>query len=141
MTEVETSPLPGSTVELELSAAWFVVLELERECPNMMTLGEIAEKILKNLSEAESKALHLLRNGHVADFGKEEKENLAQATGWGERTIRAGFIRGLCTDPSKVNELKPHGLRIRGAKIEGQLKLDELEISIDISLRECFIHS
>lgn len=106
----------------------------------MITLAEIIDKIIKNPSKSEKETLQLLIDGKVADFGKGEKIDLTQASNWGpERTITADFIRRICSDPDKVKGLRLYGIRIRGAKIEGQLDLSSLIISLNISLRECFI--
>lgn len=95
---------------------------------------------MNNQSEAERKVLQLLRSGNVADLSNGEKIDLSESSSWGpERTISSDFICWLCTNPETVKDLTPHGIRIRGGRVEGQLNLNALNIPFNISLCECFI--
>ena len=75
--------------------------------------------------------LDLTASGEVADE--------AAMRSWGDdRTCRAAVIRDilrgrLAPDPD------PHGLRLRGARISGQLDLESLSTDVNLELRDCLL--
>lgn len=92
-------------------------------------MGILTDNILKSL-----------RDGQIADFCKGEKIDMTHGSSWGtDRTISSDFILKLCTDPDIVKDLTPTGIRIRGYRIDNELKLARLNIPFDVSMRECFI--
>lgn len=93
-----------------------------------------------NITENKKTIIESLIKGNLVGIPNSEQIRMEEASTWGpERTISARFIRELCTDPDIVNKLQPHGIRIRGVRIDGGLDLNSLNIPFNISLLECFI--
>jgi hypothetical protein len=57
----------------------------------------------------------------------------------GMATVRASFIRRLCIDADKRQEIDPKGLHIRQASIIGRLDLDSTKLLFPLSLIDCEI--
>lgn len=101
-------------------------------------LLELAKARFGDLSPAETKLFQQTANGEVAYFGEGDP---AEAATWGkDRVLQADRIRWLCTDPEAVKEMLPHeGVRIIGARIEGQLRLSYAEIEFALLIKNSAI--
>ena len=80
-------------------------------------------------------------NGEVADYNSDDEElnDPARAQQWGdERTLQADWIFWLCTDPKAAALARPKGLRVLGAKVEGQLDLESATVDFPLSFTRCF---
>ena len=100
----------------------------------MPTNGEnlilMAQSELGEVTPPEEKLVRAAANGEVAEYivGSEE-----------ERTLRANLIRWLCAKPKTRDLLTDNGIRIRGAKIEGELCLDYQVVEAPLIFRESVI--
>lgn len=91
-------------------------------------------------TETEKKVWHLLSFGGIADLCPAENISFDNIEDWGDdRTIRAIFLKQLCTVPDFISKLQPHGIRLRCCKIDGLLELESLNIPLNLSLRQCLI--
>ena len=106
----------------------------------MDTHTEVSQLALTNVEQAlvdQVKAGEVLDLAGAALADQQVDEKTMQP--WGpERTIRAAVIRDilrgrLAPDPD------PHGLRLRGARIEGTLDLDHLTSTVPINLTSCLL--
>lgn len=99
---------------------------------NASRLLELAKQKFGSLTAAEEKLFRAVANGEVADYsaGSEEDNDLAKAENWGpERVLQASRIAWLCTG-KPASELVTHrGICVKGARIEGELDLEEAQIS------------
>jgi hypothetical protein len=81
---------------------------------------------------------HVTR-GELLDLAVAERVDEAAMRSWGSsRTIRAAVLRDirrgrLAPDPD------PHGLRLRGARIAGQLDLENLTTGVAVELDDCLL--
>jgi hypothetical protein len=81
---------------------------------------------------------HVAR-GELLDLAGEETIDHADMPSWDDgRTISAQFIRGILRG-KLVSDVDPHGLRLRGARIDGQLDLENLATRIWLELRDCHL--
>src|SRR5262249_58996969 len=59
---------------------------------------------------------------------------------WGaERSVRAGLLRWLHTDPEVSRRIDPSGLGVAGARITGTLDLSYVNAATPITLVRCYI--
>jgi hypothetical protein len=95
------------------------------------------------LIETDARVWEYLRAGEVADFYPGKEIDFAKAPPGGLRsTVSANLFSWLCAcgdNSAEAAVLKPHGIRIRGARIEKKLDLASLHIPFAISLHECSI--
>ena len=92
-----------------------------------------------NLTESENYLIAQVAKGEFANYATGDAENDKPANGanWGpERTIRAEVIRDLCLPASKY-PVHPNGIMLNGARIEGELELDWLNIAFPLMLHSC----
>jgi hypothetical protein len=104
----------------------------------------------QNISVAESRLLRAAGKGEWAVCGEssddKDKDNnpltadgdSSSAHGWGvQRSIRAGILRWLCTDPQAATKVHSRGLSIYGAKIVEPLDLYQVTVPFPIQLSRC----
>jgi len=106
-------------------------------------LLELAKAAFPNLSEAEEKMLRASARGEVALCGGEAEDkgdNVPDAASWGkERTIRAAILRWLSTEREARDLVDPKGVRLAGAKVEGQLDLGDLDVPFPLLFTFCIL--
>lgn len=111
--------------------------------------AEILEKLARDnfgtLTEAERK---LVRGAPFRDLpwvGPDANpdnplNDAAKAAKWGpERTIHAGLLAWLCTDPEAAAYIHPSGLGIAAARIAGLLDLSYSQVAKPLTLLRCYI--
>jgi sRNA-binding regulator protein Hfq len=105
---------------------------------NASKLLELAKGRFGKLNKAEEKLFRSFADGGLADFSadKEKENDPAKADKWGpDRVLTADRIFWLCRD-RKALELATHnGVRVKGARIDGELDLEESAFPWWISLR------
>jgi hypothetical protein len=91
------------------------------------------------LTPVEESLVEHVCQGEPLDLAKGQVIDEAAMRSWGDdRTCRATVIRDilrgrLAPDPD------PHGLRLRGARISGQLDLDNLSTDVNLDLCDCLL--
>jgi hypothetical protein len=91
------------------------------------------------LTDVEQRLVDHVTRGELLDLTVDEPVNEAAMRSWDDsRTIRATVLRDilrgrLAKDPD------PHGLRLRGARIAGQLDLENLIIGVGVQLDDCLL--
>ncbi|MBV8277205.1 MAG: hypothetical protein JO170_18370 [Verrucomicrobia bacterium] len=69
---------------------------------------------------------------HVPD------EDVSKGNSWGpKRTIKAEWITCLCRDPDLLKMVQPSGIRIAGAKIDGDIDLSWLKLDFPLNAKDC----
>jgi hypothetical protein len=92
-----------------------------------------------SLTDVERALVDYLTRGELLDLAAAEPVDEAAMRAWdSSRTIRAAVLRDilrgrLAPDPD------PHGLRLRGARIAGQLDLENLTTSVAVELYDCLL--
>lgn len=102
----------------------------------------LPQKLKDGLTPAEERLLETVQDGTFADFkiGKEEEDNPEKAETWGaERIIRSDFIYWLCTNAQAQPYIHAKGIRIAGAKIDGDIDFEFTTVSRSLSLEYCAI--
>ena len=106
----------------------------------MDTHTEVSQLALTNVEQA---LVNQVKAGEVLDLAgatlaaQQVDEKTMQS--WGhDRTIRAAVIRDILRGRLALNP-DPHGLRLRGARIEGTLDLDHLTSTVPINLAYCLL--
>ncbi len=106
----------------------------------MDELIDILPEELKPLTPAEELVLENAPKGEFADLqvGDKDKDDPANAAQWAKgRTIRAEFLYWLCTNDEATKIVHAKGLRIKGARIEGQLDFEGCTISWGLVFFNC----
>lgn len=92
-------------------------------------LTPVEQSLLKHVCRGEW--LNLAADHEVVDE--------AAMRSWGEdRTCRATVIRDILRG-RLASDLDPHGLRLRGARISGQLDLENLSTDVNLELSDCLL--
>jgi sRNA-binding regulator protein Hfq len=107
---------------------------------NALELLKQARKKFGMLNEAEEKLFRSFADGEPVDYSdkSEENNNPNGAIDWDEnsRVIRAECIAWLCTD-SGSSEIATHlGIRVRGARVEGELNLAYARFSFPLGFEK-----
>jgi hypothetical protein len=90
-------------------------------------------------SPVEQRLIESVGRGEVLDLAGDGPVDEAAMRSWGdERTISASVIRELVRG-RLVSEPDPHGLRLRGARIAGQLDLENITSDLALELRDCLL--
>jgi len=98
------------------------------------TLAEFTKE--QPLSKAEGQLLENCAKGNVTDIGIERPAESSS-----ENSIRAGLIRLLALGSDKQNApLHEHGVRVKGAWIEGDIDLENCEVPVELDLSSCIIN-
>jgi len=95
------------------------------------------------LTHVEQALVDQVKAGEVLDLAgatlADQQVDEKTMQSWGpERTIRAAVIRNILRGRLAPNP-DPHGLRLRGARIEGTLDLDHLTSTVPINLTYCLL--
>ncbi|HEY3609410.1 MAG TPA: hypothetical protein VGL06_18055 [Pseudonocardiaceae bacterium] len=91
------------------------------------------------LTDVENALVSHVTRGDVLDLAGAEVIDEAAMRSWGEsRTVRASVLRDimrgrLAPDPD------PHGLRLRGARIDGRLDLENITSTVALKLTDCLL--
>ena len=97
------------------------------------TAGEVS------LTDVEQALVDHVTRGELLDLAAAEPVNQAAMRSWdSSRTVGAAVLRDilrgrLAPDPD------PHGLRLRGARIAGQLDLENLTTGVGVELSDCLL--
>jgi hypothetical protein len=92
-----------------------------------------------SLTDVEQAVVDHVAQGELLDLAADEPVDEAAMRSWDSSpTIRAAVLRDilrgrLASDPD------PHGLRLRGARIAGQLDLENLTTSVGVELHDCLL--
>jgi hypothetical protein len=98
----------------------------------------LPEKFKKNLTKAEKLLLQCTESGDIVDLSPGEEIDPIKYEEWGhERTIRSEIITFLLTDKKARDFISYRGIKIRGAKIEGELNLAFADIPFPIVFNNC----
>ncbi|MCX6828495.1 MAG: hypothetical protein NT002_04360 [candidate division Zixibacteria bacterium] len=94
-------------------------------------LLKLAKEKFSDFSPADETFFTAVANGEPADYSSEKEEDNDPAGGdkWGEeRVLKADRINWLCAD-RKAKEMVSHkGIRVNGARIEGEVDLEESRV-------------
>ncbi|MDJ0583140.1 hypothetical protein [Crocosphaera sp.] len=104
-------------------------------------LIKLARKNYLYLSEAELKLLRKVAEGEEADYlSRDQTENDPQkGYTWGQkRSPNIDVIIWLCTDKEAIECLTHKGISITGAKIDGCLDLDFIDLDVPLIFRRCY---
>ncbi|MER5333750.1 hypothetical protein [Micromonospora sp. NPDC002717] len=92
-------------------------------------------------SRVEQRLIKSVACGEVLDLAGDGPVDEAAMRSWGEeRTVSASVIRELVRG-RLVSEPDPHGLRLRGARIAGQIDLENITSDLALELRDCLLPS
>ncbi|WP_130335447.1 hypothetical protein [Micromonospora kangleipakensis] len=92
-------------------------------------------------SPVEQRLIESVACGEVLDLAGDGPVDEAAMRAWGdERTVSASVIRELVRG-RLVSEPDPHGLRLRGARIAGQIDLENITSDLALELRDCLLPS
>ena len=104
------------------------------------TKSLLPAKLKNGLTPAEKTVLERTQKGEPADLrsGKKEDDKPENAGKWGpDRTVRAEFLYWLCADPEADKYIHAKGVRIRGAKITGELDFEDAVLPHPLALVGC----
>jgi transposase len=93
----------------------------------------------RKLTEVERRLVDAVRRGNLLDLSGGAEITEAEMRSWDQaRTVRASVVRDivlgrLTPDPD------PHGLQLRGARVDGRLDLENVTASVSINLYYCLI--
>jgi hypothetical protein len=91
------------------------------------------------LTDVERRLVDHVRRGELLDLAGAEPVDEAAMRAWDStRTVRAVVLRDILRSRLAPNP-DPHGLRLRGARIAGQLDLENLTISLWLELLDCLL--
>ncbi|MFD0687444.1 hypothetical protein [Actinomadura fibrosa] len=96
----------------------------------------------EELGTAERQLLHAAATGTPVDLriGDAQHDAPAHATAWGaERTVRAGVLIDLLTGQHTPEGGRLRAVKLRGARIVGELDLEEAELACPLVLADCHI--
>ena len=92
-------------------------------------------------SPVEQRLIESVARGAVLDLAGDGPVDEAAMRSWGdERTVSASVIRDLVRG-RLVSERDPRGLRLRGARIAGQVDLENITSDLALELRDCLLPS
>ncbi|MER7333546.1 MULTISPECIES: hypothetical protein [unclassified Micromonospora] len=92
-------------------------------------------------SPVERRLIESVASGEVLDLAGDGPVDEAAMRSWGhERTVSASVIRELVRG-RLVSQPDPHGLRLRGARIAGQVDLENITSDLALELRDCLLPS
>jgi hypothetical protein len=104
-------------------------------------LRALAQGLFQSWTSAEQTLLGSVAAEQVASCGGPSgTEKDLHAAAWSEsQTIRAPIIRWLCADRQATRYIGPKGIHIKGAKINGRLDLQAVNIPFPLCLEDCYI--
>ena len=128
----------GVNIAACLGLALLILLPIGRAkgaSDNASKLLDLARKKFDTLTEAEKKLFQAVVNGELADFSDSlDKNNDPNgAEKWcDDRVLKADRIAWLCTDPEASAMVTHKGIRVKGARIDGELDLEYARISFPL---------
>lgn len=105
------------------------------------SLEGLAEAKFGHLTQAESLMLRAAPTGEIAWSGPSATDtdpanDPSKATQWGDaRSIRSALIRWLYVDPRAVSMVATAGVRVGGARVDGNLDLSRIKMDLPLELR------
>ncbi|OKK15238.1 membrane-associated oxidoreductase [Streptomyces sp. CB00455] len=94
---------------------------------------------INDLSPAERRVWEAFPRGDGVDFRDRPDDSSADGAGWGpERTVRAEVIRALLLGSTPAEEGRVAGIKVKGAKIVGDLDLRYAVVDHPVRLRDCW---
>src|SRR5438270_1341022 len=84
------------------------------------------------LFDAEQKLLQACGNGDTASFGNQTPRRRTKAN-----SIRGSFIRFIVVSCDPTIPVHAHGVRIKGAWIEGNIDLENCQVPKELTLSSC----
>jgi hypothetical protein len=91
------------------------------------------------LTDVEQDLVAHVTRGDVLDLAGAEVITEEVMRSWGEsRTVRASVLRDIMRG-RLAHDPDPHGLRLRGARIEGRLDLENITSTVDLVLTDCLL--
>jgi hypothetical protein len=92
-----------------------------------------------SLTDVEEALVDHVTRGELLDLAADEPVDEAAMRTWdSSRTIRAAVVRDILRG-RLVPDPDPHGLRLRGARIAGQLDLEHLTTDVGVGLVDCLL--
>ncbi|MFF4296015.1 membrane-associated oxidoreductase [Streptomyces vinaceus] len=94
---------------------------------------------INELTPAERRIWDAFPRGEGVDFREHPEDSSVDGAGWGpERTVRADVLRALLLGAATADEGRVAGLKIKGARIVGDLDLRYAVVDHPIRLRDCW---
>jgi len=103
-------------------------------------LLELAREDFGKLTRAEAKFFKAVAKGEVADYRSksEEKNDPARAEDWGRgRVLKGDRIEWVCTEPEAAALVGCRGIRVKGARVSGELSLEYAKIEFPLRFENC----
>ncbi|SMD27316.1 hypothetical protein [Kibdelosporangium aridum] len=98
-----------------------------------------ADQPQPSLSPVEQRLIEHIERGDLLDLCGGQPVDDAAMRSWDETlTISAGVIRDILRG-RHVTDPDPHGLRLRGARIDGWLDLENITSAMSLELEDCFL--
>ncbi len=115
---------------------------LGAEMPSLETpsLAELARQEFGTLTKAEEKLFEAVEKGVYADYrsGSDQEDDPARVMTWGvERTLNGEHLAWLCMDRRASGLVPPRGIRVMGARINGELNLTFAKVSFPMFFEKC----
>lgn len=95
-------------------------------------------------SEAERLVWARVESGELVDcrVGDPEEDHPANGAGWGEeRRVRAELLIQLVSSERRASDPQPRALRLRRARISGELNLQALMLACPLALYDCYFEA
>ncbi len=103
-------------------------------------LLELAREEFGKLTKAEEKFFEAVAKGELADYSAKGKgkNDPAKANEWGRgRVLKADRIEWVCTEPEACKLVRRQGIRVRGARVSGELDLEYARIPFVLDFEKC----
>jgi hypothetical protein len=100
----------------------------------------MARNEIHDLTSTEESLFQKIAKGEIADFrlGVNSLNHPYNVGQWeAERRLRSECIAWICAKAKNADFLTRFGIRIKGAKIEGELHLDEMEVDVPLVFSHC----
>ena len=113
---------------------------VSEESEEATELLQLAEKKFGVLKPAEEKFFHSVADGGIADYraGDKEIDDPENAENWGDvRVLDADRIAWVCTDPKASKWVTHRGIKVEGARIDGELDLADAKIPSVLGFGRC----
>ncbi len=90
------------------------------------------------LSGVDQQLVDHVDRGEMLDLAGGDGVDESDMRSWGQgRTVRGSVIRDILR--GLIAEPDPHGIQLRGARIDDRLDLENLSTEIPIILKDCFL--
>jgi hypothetical protein len=127
---------------LSVGISWLVLAAFgaaEATSQEASKLLEIAWQELGPLTKAEEKLFPAVEKGELVDYSapSEAENDPGQGSKWGEeRLLRADCIAWLCTDSEASGLVTRQGIMVKGARINGTLRLEFARVPFPVLLQK-----